>query len=277
ITSPFNFSQPLAPGASLTIFVTRTVQAGDPDPTFNTITFTATDDAAGLDDPITTHVGDSVNLFQPSATMTLTASPTTAHHLGDLITYTYTVTNTSASDSPNLVLDLTNPNNSFTDNLLTTAAGYTLEADAIHAFTGSSTATAASIPPRTNGVPTSFTFTGTRAVQAGDPSPLTNTSNLAFTLAQNFGNFSNLIHAQASTSVTLLPELKIVKAVTGGVDVIHPGDTASFTITVSNTGAGPATNVVVTDQLPEPDLLTWKVAASNFDTTSISTTDLLTA
>jgi hypothetical protein len=66
--------------------------------------------------------------------------------------------------------------------------------------------------------------------------------------------------------------------VTSGFNsLIHPGDTASFTISVSNDGAGPATNVVVTDQLPEPDLLTWGVTSSTFGTTSISIGDLLTA
>src|SRR5262249_55365780 len=37
ITSGFDFSQPLATGASLTIFVTRQVQAGDPDLTTSTV------------------------------------------------------------------------------------------------------------------------------------------------------------------------------------------------------------------------------------------------
>src|SRR5262245_13844982 len=78
ITTTFDFTQPLAPGASLTVFVTRTVQAGDSDPTFNTVTFTGTDDLAGLDDPITASAIDIVNLFQPSASMTVTANPTTA-------------------------------------------------------------------------------------------------------------------------------------------------------------------------------------------------------
>jgi hypothetical protein len=257
----YDFTQPLAPGASLTIFVTRTVQPGDPDPTPNTVTFTATDDLAGLEDPITARVTDSVNLFQPSATVTVTASPTTATQLGQVITYTYTVNNTSSSDSPNLILSTSNPNNSFTDTLLGN-----LEADAIAAGGGS-------VAPGG-----SFTFTETRAIQAGDPTPLTNTTTVVFTLAQNLGSFSNQISAQASASVTLLPHLQIVKAVTSGFpDVIHPGDTASFTITVTNDGAGPATNVRVTDQLPEPDLLTWGVTSSSFDTTSISTTDLLTA
>src|SRR5262249_25897996 len=47
ITSAFNFSTALAPGASLTIFVTRPVQANDPDPTPDTVTFVGTDDLAG--------------------------------------------------------------------------------------------------------------------------------------------------------------------------------------------------------------------------------------
>jgi hypothetical protein len=262
----FNFSTPLAPGASLTIFVTRTVQASDPDPTPDTVTFAATDDLAGTDTQITATAINSVNLFQPSAALTETASPTSATQLGQVITYTFTVTNTSSSDSPNLVLDLSNPNDSFTDTLLGN-----LEADAIHAFTGNSSATVASIPPGA-----SFTFTEQRAIQAGDPNPLTDTANAAFTLAQNLGSFSNIIHASSSASVTLVPHLEITKAPTGGIDMVQPGDTASFTITVTNDGAGPATNVVVTDQLPDADRLSWNASSSAF-TSSIDASGLLTA
>src|SRR5262249_55924280 len=203
---------------------------------------------------------DNVNLFQPSASLTVTADPTTATSLGQPITYTFTVTNTSSSDSPNLVLDTSNPNNFFTDTLLGD-----LEAAAIAAGGGS-------LAPGA-----SFTFTVTRPIQAGDPTPLTNTTTVAFTLAPTFGNFTNIITAQSSASVTLLPHLEITKAITNGIDVIHPGDTASFTITVSNTGAGPATNVLVTDQLPAADQLTWTVFSSTFDTPSVSTGDFLTA
>jgi uncharacterized repeat protein (TIGR01451 family) len=256
----FNFSQPLASGASLTISVTRTVQAGDSDPTTSTFTFTGTDDLAGLDDPISASATTSVNLFQPSTTMSLTASPTTATQLGQVITYTYTVNNTSSADSPNLVLDVNDPNNSFTDTLLGN-----LEAAAIAGGCGS-------LAPGG-----SCTFTATRPIQAGDPTPLINSATVIFTLAQNLGNFDNLISATASSSVILLPELNISKAATNGVTVIHPGDTASFTITVSNTGAGPATNVIVTDQLPEAALLTWTVGSSSFDTATISASDFLTA
>src|SRR5262249_46829035 len=201
-----------------------------------------------------------VNLFQPSAPLSVTPSAKTALHFGDPITYTYKVTNTRSSDSPNLVLDTSNPNDSFTDTLLGN-----LEADAI-AHGGGSLAPGAS-----------FSFTETRPIQVGDPTPLINTATVVFTLAQNLGPFTNRISAQGSASVTLLPELKITKAVTGGADMIPPGDTASFTITVSNTGAGPATGVVVTDELQKPDLLSWGVTSSTFDTTSISPDDVLTA
>src|SRR5262245_20060148 len=163
--------------------------------------------------------------FHPSATMTVTAGPSSATALGQVITYTYTVNNTSSADSPNLVLDTNDPNNSFTDSLL---AAYNLEADAIHAFTGDSAATRASIAPGAT-----FSFTRTPAIQAGDPTPLTNTSTVVFTLAQDLGSFDDLVTAQASASVTLLPHLLIHKEVTGGQDLIRPGDTASFTITVT--------------------------------------------
>lgn len=267
INSSFDFTQPLAPGATLTIFVTRTVQATDADPTNSTVTFIGTDDLAGQLDQITASADNSVNLFQPSATLTETTSDTSATTLGQVITYTFTVTNTSSADSPNLVLDLSNPNDLFIDTLLGD-----LEADAIHAATSDNTATAAGIAPGAT-----FTFSVTRAVQAGDPTPLTDTASVAFRLAQNVGVFTNISTASASASVILVPHLEITKAVTPGFpDVIHPGDTASFTITVTNDGAGPATNVIVTDQLPAADLLTWS-ATSSFFLTSVSTGDFLTA
>src|SRR5262249_45282468 len=142
ISSSFDFSQPLAPGAFLEIDVTRTVQKGDPDHTVNTVFIRGTDDLAGLEDAIVPIVPPTfdVNLFQPSASLSLVASPS-AGIVGSPITYTYTVSNTSSSDSPNLILDLSNSNDSFIDSLLGN-----LEADAIHAFAGN-LATVASIAP----------------------------------------------------------------------------------------------------------------------------------
>src|SRR5262249_54705823 len=185
ISSAFDFTQPLAPGASVTIFVTRTVQAGDQDPTNSKVTFTGTDDQDGMEDPITASATNSVNLFQPSAKMTVTANPTTATTLGQVITYTYTVSNTSSTDSPNLVLSTSNPNSSFTDTLLTTAAGYNLEADALtKGIVFLDTNQNAILDNGETIVGTGFTslapgqafqLTETRAIAAGDPTPLVNT------------------------------------------------------------------------------------------------------
>src|SRR5206468_3020508 len=88
ISSSFDFSHTLAPGASMTVYVTRTVQASDPDPTSDTVTFVANHEADFSEDQTSASANNSVNLFQPSATMTLVASPTVAQHLGDVITYT---------------------------------------------------------------------------------------------------------------------------------------------------------------------------------------------
>jgi uncharacterized repeat protein (TIGR01451 family) len=260
-TSGLNPDGSLAPLASVTFFVTRTVQAADPDPTTSTVTFNYNEEPDFSGEVETASAANTVNLFQPSATLSVTANPTTAQHLGDPITYTYTVHNTSSADSPDLVLSTSDSNNFFTDTLLGD-----LEADAIAAGGGD-------VAPGG-----SFSFTESRAIQAGDPSPLINLATVAFTLAQDLGSFSNIITAQSSASVTLVPHLQIVKAVSSGFpEVIHPGDTASFTITVTNDGAGPATNVLVTDQLPEEALLTWHVDSSTFDTASLSGSDFLTA
>jgi uncharacterized repeat protein (TIGR01451 family) len=221
ISSTFDFTQPLAPGASLTILVTRPVQATDPDPTPNTTTFVGTDDLAGLADPITTSVTDSVNLFQPSATLSETAAPT-AGVVGTPITYTYTVHNTSSSDSPNLILDLSNANDSFTSTLFGN-----IEADAIHAATGSSTATVASIAPGA-----SFSFTETHVISTSDlPGPINDSSVAHFTLAQNLGTFPNIIF----TNTAVAPAVHIVNA---NVSIApnatnEVGQPHTFTVTVN--------------------------------------------
>jgi uncharacterized repeat protein (TIGR01451 family) len=260
IASSFDPAFPLAPGQSATFYVTRPVQPTDPDPTVSTATFSLNKAADFSSEPVIETATNSVNLFRPSATLTVTSSDSTADHLGQVITYTYTVTNTSSADSPDLVLSTTNPSNSFVDSVFGD-----LEAEAIAAGGGS-------LAPGD-----SFTITETRAIQAGDPNLLTNLTTAAFTLAQDLGAFSNVITVQASASVTLVPHLEIVKSVSSGLDVIHPGDTASFTITVTNSGAGEATNVILTDQLPAGDLLTWTFISSTFGTTSITTDAFLTA
>jgi uncharacterized repeat protein (TIGR01451 family) len=82
----------------------------------------------------------------------------------------------------------------------------------------------------------------------------------------------------ATPFVDTLPKLSIVKSDTGGIAIVHPGGTASFTITVSNTGAGTAQNVLMTDQLPDVPQLTWKVASfTGFDSAVVNSSGFVTA
>lgn len=265
--SALNPDGSLAPGESVTIFVDRTVQASDPDPTLNTVTFVYNLAADFSSTEVTTSVIDTVNLFQPSAELTVTATPDTALHLGDPIVYTFTVSNTSSADSPSLALGTASDN--FTDTLLGDLEVQAL--DAIDALDGIADGDTTLAPGE------SITFNVTRIILAGDPSPLVNSATVSFSLAQNLGTFSNTTTAAYAATVTLRPHLVIEKSVTDGIEVVHPGDWTSYTISVSNDGAGPAPNVLVTDQLPEPDLLSWTVESSTFDAASMSGTGFLTA
>src|SRR5262249_31529714 len=73
------------------------------------------------------------------------------------------------------------------------------------------------------------------------------------------------------------PVLTITKSVSSAT--VTPGQTASYTITVTNTGAGTALNVHLTDQLPEDanNQLAWSITTSQWGSASISPSDLLTA
>src|SRR5262249_41279828 len=186
-------------------------------------------------------ITNGVNLFQPSASLTLTASPTSAA-VGTLITYTYTVTNTSSADSPNLVLDLNNPTHSFTDTPLGN-----LEADAIAAMPLHPSAGVGSVGPGG-----SFTFTETRTLLASDPKPLTNSAEGIFTLAQNLGNFSNRIHAPSNVAPVNVVDANISIA----PDAVNAvGQSHTFTVTVrqvlngvSSAAAGASVTVSLTNQ-----------------------------
>src|SRR5262249_42266811 len=66
--SPSDQSFTLASGASKVVNVTRTVQAGDPDPLVNTATATATISGESFNKTLSD--GHTVNLFQPSIAIT---------------------------------------------------------------------------------------------------------------------------------------------------------------------------------------------------------------
>jgi uncharacterized repeat protein (TIGR01451 family) len=238
-TSGVTSNGALAPGASATFFVSRPVQQTDPDPTTDTVTFVYNDDPGPTfgPDQDTASATNTVNLFQPSVSLAETASAP-AGVAGTPITYTYTLTNTSSADSPNLVLDTSSPGDSFNSSLFGN-----IEADAVHALAGNSTATTASLAPGA-----SFSFTETHVLSAGDPTPLTDSTGAVCTLAQNLGAFPNLIHSNLTTVTVRIVNAEI--GITGsGVNEVNNPHT--FTVTVKEdlgdgNGFVPAANEPVT-------------------------------
>jgi uncharacterized repeat protein (TIGR01451 family) len=222
---------PLQPGVSCTIFVTRTVQATDPDPTLNTTTFVYNSQSGpGFGgDAVSTSVTSRVNLFQPSATMTVTASPAVAE-VGDAITYTYTVNNTSSTDSPNLVLS------SLTDTVL-----------------GNLTATASANGCGSLAPGASCTFGVSRTILATDPTPLTNSATVTFTLADP--RFSNRITAPASASVIIVDAA--ISIAPTGVNAVGNPHTFTITVTAIPNGASPVSFGPITPSVsPAPGSMT---------------------
>lgn len=196
----------LAPGASCTFQKSYVVQPGDPDPLVNTVTVIYNDkqDLTGIQ--ISGSATFSVNLFQPSVSVSK-SGPSLAQ-AGDNVTYTFTITNTSSNDSPNLVLD------SVSDNILGSLA-----ADA-------AAAGCTSLAPGA-----SCTFNKSRVVQPGDPNPLVNT----VTVHYHPQGFPNDITAQASHSLAIYtPSVAVVK---NGPALSKIGDPASYTFTITNTSS----------------------------------------
>ncbi|MCH7998873.1 MAG: choice-of-anchor D domain-containing protein, partial [Chloroflexi bacterium] len=92
----------LAPGASCTINLTYTVQPGDPDPLLNTVDVVYDSEAGLQGGEATSSSSHEVNLFQPD--FTITKAGDGVSKIGDQVTYTFTIANTSSFDSPDLDL-----------------------------------------------------------------------------------------------------------------------------------------------------------------------------
>ena len=140
--------QALAPNAFCEFQASRVVLASDPDPLINTVTVHYHADTFPVDVAGTSSTDShSTDLFVPSVRVDK-GGPATAK-VGDSVTYTFKVTNTSTPGSPALILD------SITDPLIGTLT----------------------IPASCNSlaVGASCNFTASRTVLAGDPDPLVNT------------------------------------------------------------------------------------------------------
>ena len=150
-----------------------TVLSGDPDPVVNTATVHA-DPLGYLTNDITDSDSNTVQIFQPSVVVIKDGD--TEGIVGEIVTYNFTITNTSSSDSPDLILV------SVIDDVLGN-----LYADAIAAG-GGTLAPGASI-----------NFTVGRVALETDPSPLVN----IVTVLYNPEGFPNEVTDSDDHSVVL--------------------------------------------------------------------------
>ncbi len=191
------------------------IPAGAADPFPNTAS--ASCHYPGLTDEVASATAShSVNLFQPSIKVTKTGPAYSK--VGDTVTYSVTIQNTSSTDSPDLNLQ------SFSDSLVPSVT-----------------------PPATcntlaAGASCSFTYTYT--VQAGDDTglpgaQLTNTASATYSPT----GFPNQITGQSSATLTLLHPAFTVSKVCSSTQPVPQAGPAKFAITITNTGD---TDLVIT-------------------------------
>jgi uncharacterized repeat protein (TIGR01451 family) len=206
----------LLPGASCTITLRRTVQAGDADPLPNTVsvTYRGKSDLSGS--AVSGTDDHSVNLFAPSITFDKSVSAKLSK-VGDAVTYTLKLNNTSSSDTPNLACTITDPKLGI-NKTVTLASG------------ASDTTTK------------SYTF------QQGDPDPYTNTASVSC----NVTGFSNVLTASDGESVNLFyPAIAANKT---GDTLSKVGDGVDYVIPLSNNSSAdtPAMSCTANDSLLGP-------------------------
>jgi uncharacterized repeat protein (TIGR01451 family) len=204
----------LPPGTACTITATRTVQPGDPDPLPNTVSTLYTEKANFTGLAFNDTDDHSVNLFQPAVVIDKTGD--TLSKVTDLVRYTFTITNMSSADSPDLDLA------SVSDNVI-----------------GDLKALADAAGCDTLGYQEQCSFHVDRTVDGADPDPLVNTVNVLY----HPEGFPNNITASDSHSVNLFqPRVEITK---NGDGLSKIGDQVTYHIKVTNTSSNDSPNLVL--------------------------------
>ncbi|HEX5015242.1 MAG TPA: hypothetical protein VFV72_13910 [Candidatus Limnocylindrales bacterium] len=200
-----------AVGASCTIIYTYTVKAGDPDPLLNTARVET--HPLGFPNSIDSEDGHTVDLFQPG--VTIVKDGPALSKVGDVVTYSFEITNNTSASAPNLILD-------------------TIVDDVVGDL--ETEANAAGCDVLTDNEVCSFTKDYT--VQAGDPDPLVNT----VTVHYHPSGFPNDITDSDDHSLNLFqPSVTIDKT---GDELSKVGDPVNYTITVTNTSSNDSPDLI---------------------------------
>lgn len=234
---------PLAPGSTTT--VTFQVKVGNilpvPNPIVNTANtaFVYTANPSLPNGASGSNVSNSVNTQINDATLTtVLAVDKSVSNLGEVLTYTVTLTNKGNVAIDNVVLNAPSaPGSTFINGSLIGATG-----------TPPLLSVPGSILP---GESTTITY----QVLVGDsiptPDPISQTVNAAYTFTVDPANPDGQNGTSASNTVNTIVNSAII-AIDKTVDkaFANVGDTITYTITVTNSGNVVANNVILTDVLP---------------------------
>jgi uncharacterized repeat protein (TIGR01451 family) len=203
----------LAPGGSCTITASYLVTGSDPDPLVNVVdaTYNSKDDFSGQD--VFGSDDHSVELFQPGVEILKSVAPLLSK-VGDTVTYSFTINNTSSGDSPDLIID------SISDDVIGDLSG---------------NASAAGCDTLASGGSCNFDVNYT--IQGGDPDPLVNIVSVHY----HPDGFPNDISDTDTATVNLFqPSVDMDKT---GDALSKVGDDADYTITVTNTSSTDSPNL----------------------------------
>jgi uncharacterized repeat protein (TIGR01451 family) len=197
----------LAPGESCHFTVPYTVQSGDPDPLRNL--FVVHYYPEGFTNDITAFDDHEVNLFQPSVEVNKEGD--VLSKVGDEVTYHFWITNTSSSDSPDLILDsLTDGGTGWPGPGVPSPA----PADCVRLAPGES-----------------CYFTVPYTIQPGNPDPLRN----LFVVHYYPEGFTNDITASDDHEVNLFqPSVEVLKT---GAGSVRRGEVITYEFWINNTGS----------------------------------------
>ncbi len=201
-------------------------------------TATATDVPTGA-----TASGSDSDTLSASVTLAVTKTDGSATYTpGGTATYTVTIGNTGLSDALNVTVGDALPGGLMLSANATCVANGTSSCGTVTGTTGQTSFGATAARVNAGGANT-LVFTVPVAFAAGlATDPLVNTATAT---DQASGNTAN-----GSDSDTLSPAVTLGVAKTDGSATYTPGGTATYTVTVSNTGLSDALNVSVSDPLP---------------------------
>ena len=181
----------------------------------------------------------ATNLVTADVAVTKSGSPATVA-AGDNVTWTIVVTNNGPGAASNVTLNDVLPANTTFVSLNQSGVAFNCTTPAAGA-NGTVTCNTATL---TNGASTTFTLVA-KTAQSTPAGTLSNTANVSSTSPLDPTPANN--SATSQTTVALV-DLSLTKTLSPGPYVA--GQQVTFTLTVTNNGTVPATNVVVTDVLP---------------------------